>query len=124
MTVAKHDSDETLQLLNDLADGQWDAFPLLFERYRSLLHGVFRKRLDSQLVARVDSSDVLWKTQIAALRRMDDYLQRCPMSFCIWILKTAYEQIRRVERRHLEATNSVRIRELMIRFPVNWKRSR
>ena len=30
-------SDETLQLLSELADGEWDPFPLLFERNRRAL---------------------------------------------------------------------------------------
>jgi len=112
MTVAEHDSDETLRLLGEVADGEWDAFVLLFERYRPLVQGVVRKRLDSRLVARVDSSDLLQETQIAALRRMEDYLQRRPMPFRLWILKTAYEQIRRVERRHLEAAKRAVDRQL------------
>ncbi len=102
MKRTENDSEETLRLLGKLAEGHAEAFVLLFERHRTFLQRVIQKRLDPRLLVRADSSDVLQETQLETFRRFDDYLQRRPMPFRLWLLKTACEQIRRVERRHLE----------------------
>jgi RNA polymerase sigma-70 factor (ECF subfamily) len=112
MRPVQTDSEETVRLLGQLAERRGEVFPELFERHRRLLEGVIRKRLDARLLARADSSDVLQETQLEAYSRIDDYLDRRPMPFRLWLLKNAYEQIRRVERQHLEAAKRTVDRQL------------
>ncbi len=102
MKRVENDSDETVRLLGKVAEGHAEAFALLFERHRAVLERVVRKRLDPRLLVRADASDVLQETQLEAFKRLDDYLVKRPMPFRLWLLKTTCEQIRRVQRRHLE----------------------
>jgi RNA polymerase sigma-70 factor (ECF subfamily) len=53
------------------------------------------------LRARVDPSDVVQEVQFAAARRMDDYLNRQPMPFRLWLRKTAQERMINLCRDHL-----------------------
>lgn len=56
-----------------------------------------------KLKARLDPSDIVQETQIEVARRIDDYLQRRPMSFRVWLRKTANEQMMMMYRRHVGA---------------------
>src|SRR5262245_63564764 len=53
--------------------------------------------------ARVDASDIVQEAQLEAARRIDDYLARRPMPFHVWLQKTAYENLLRLRRHHLDA---------------------
>jgi RNA polymerase sigma-70 factor (ECF subfamily) len=112
MKTIETDSSGTRSLLQDVTAQRADAFEQLFKRYRSLLEGVVRKRLDRRLLSRVDALDVVQETHVQALKRIDDYLVRRPMPFRLWLIKTACEQIRRVERLHLETAKRAVDREL------------
>src|SRR5262249_29296707 len=52
---------------------------------------------------RVDPSDIVQEAQLEAFRRLADYLERRPMSFRLWLRKTAQERLLMAERQHLEA---------------------
>src|SRR5262245_25932546 len=60
-------------------------------------------RMDRRLRARVDASDVIQEAQIEAARRIDDFLQRAPMPFHVWLARTTYENLLRLRRVHVEA---------------------
>ena len=53
--------------------------------------------------ARIDASDVVQEAQMEAYRRLDDYLEREPMPFGIWLRKTAQERLYNLHRAHLHA---------------------
>src|SRR5437870_1267775 len=53
--------------------------------------------------ARIDPSDVVQEAQLEAARRIDDYLGREPMPFHLWLRKTAYENLLRLRRAHVDA---------------------
>ncbi len=69
-------------------------------------------RLDARLRARVGLSDVVQETEMEAYRRIDDYLERRPMPFHLWLRKTALERILMLRRRHLRAAARAVDREL------------
>jgi RNA polymerase sigma-70 factor (ECF subfamily) len=48
----------------------------------------------------VDPSDVVQEVQLEVTRRMDDFLNRSPMPFHLWVRKTAYERLLKVQRDH------------------------
>src|SRR5438128_11978310 len=100
MALVSPDSSETTRLLEQIRDGDRDAFEKLFARHRPYLRQVVSLRLDPKLRARVDASDVVQETHLEAVRRLADYLERRPMPFRLWLRKTAYERLLKVHRHH------------------------
>jgi RNA polymerase sigma-70 factor (ECF subfamily) len=103
MDSATPDSTETRRLLDRAESGDRAAFELLFARHRPELRRFVARRLDARLRARVDPSDVVQETQLAAYRRLNDFLRRAPMPFHVWVRRTAYEQLLALRRQHLGA---------------------
>src|SRR5439155_3051803 len=103
MAEPASDSEDTQQLLDRVRAGDQNAFDLLFGHYRAFLHRVVAFRMDPKLRSRVDVSDVVQETQLEAFRRLDDFLERQPMPFHLWLRKTACERLFKLQRRHVEA---------------------
>src|SRR5687767_5619052 len=85
-------------LLASLEAGQRGALPRLLAWSREELRQYVRLRLDPRLAARFDASDVLQEVQITVTQRIDDYLQRKPMPFPLWLRKTALERLADLRR--------------------------
>lgn len=96
-------ASETIQLLDRIRGGDRAAVNELLALHRQRLHQFIAVRLDPQLRGRVDASDVVQEAQIEMTRRIDDYLERNPMPFHVWLCKTAYENLLRLRRQHLGA---------------------
>lgn len=103
MSHPADDSLETKRLLDSIRRGRRDAFEELFDRHRKDLRRAVQLRLDRRLQARFDASDIVQETHLVAYRRLDDYLQRRPMPFCLWLRKTAQERVSNHRRDHLQA---------------------
>jgi RNA polymerase sigma-70 factor (ECF subfamily) len=101
MKRTSSDSTETLRLLTLARAGDAAAFNLLFARHRSQLRGFVHHRLDDRLRSRMDPSDIVQETQIEAFRRFNDFYDRRPMPFHIWLRKTAYDRLRNQSRDHV-----------------------
>jgi RNA polymerase sigma-70 factor (ECF subfamily) len=112
--MATPDSSDTDRLLQQVQAGDRQAFERLFAQYRSYLCQVIGTRLDSRLRARVDPSDVVQEAQMEAFRRLDDFLERRPMSFRLWLRKTACERLLMIERYHLKAARRAVGREVAL----------
>jgi RNA polymerase sigma-70 factor (ECF subfamily) len=97
------DSANTSLLLNRVRGGDREALNRLLEQHRPYLRRLLELRLSQKLKARIDPSDVVQETQIEVARRIDDYLERRPMSFRVWLRKTANEQMIMTYRRHVGA---------------------
>jgi RNA polymerase sigma-70 factor (ECF subfamily) len=100
------------QLLHALANGDQSALDGLLAEYRPVIRRAVEMRMDGRLRARVDASDVVQEAFLEAMRRIDDYLERRPMPFHLWIHKTALESLLRVRRKHVEAECRAADREL------------
>jgi RNA polymerase sigma-70 factor (ECF subfamily) len=100
MTDVKPDTAETCGLLEQIGQGDRQALGQLLERYRPRLHAFVEARLDPRLRSRLDPSDVVQEVQLEVTRRMDDFVNRNPMPFHLWIRKTAYERLLKVHRDH------------------------
>jgi RNA polymerase sigma-70 factor (ECF subfamily) len=106
------DSAETRRLLAAIQGGERGAFDLLFARHRGYLLDAIRFRIDPQLRGRVDASDIVQEAQLEAFRRLDNWFARRPMSFRLWLRKTAQERLYKARRRHLRATGRTATREV------------
>src|SRR6056297_731999 len=106
------DSTETRFLLNAVAAGRLTAFEQLFERHRDELRRAVELRFDPRLRGRADPSDVVQETHLEAFRRLDDFTTRRPMSFRLWLRRTAQERLIKLRERHLKASRRSVGREL------------
>jgi RNA polymerase sigma-70 factor (ECF subfamily) len=100
MSELRPDSDHTRALLADVEGGDSKALDKLLRHHRPDLRAFVEVRLDPRLAARVDPSDVVQETLVAASQRMDDYLVRRPMPFRLWLRKTAYERLLDARKHH------------------------
>jgi RNA polymerase sigma-70 factor (ECF subfamily) len=112
MAGASGDCVETRALLRQARTGDRAAFERLFALHRPYLRQVIDLRMDNRLRVRLDASDIVQETQMEAFRRLDDYLQRPPMAFRLWLRKTAQERLIMAQRRHLGAARRALGREL------------
>jgi RNA polymerase sigma-70 factor, ECF subfamily len=108
------DSQETVGLLRQAVAGDRRAFEELFARYRPFLHQVVTIRLDPLLRRRVDPSDVVQETQLEAFRRLDDFLERQPMPFRVWLRRTAIERLLKLREHHVESARRSLRREVWL----------
>jgi RNA polymerase sigma-70 factor (ECF subfamily) len=100
MADVKPDSTETRALLEQVAQGDRQILGRLLQHYRPRLHAFIASRLDPRVRTRVDPSDVVQDVQLEVARRIDDYLERRPMPFHLWVRRTAYEKLLKVQRHH------------------------
>ena len=105
------DSRETERLLARAADGDREAFDRLFELHRTSLKRLVSLRMDGRLKARLDPSDIVQETQMVAYRRFQDYLDRRPMPFRLWLRKTAQQQVYDAQRNHIDRRRRSLLRE-------------
>ncbi len=106
------DSSATCHLLEASATGDAAATADLLARHRGWLHVVIQTRLDPRLTARIDASDVVQDVLAEAYRRLDNFLERRPVSFRTWLLKTAYDRLAKLERAHFVAARRSTRREV------------
>jgi RNA polymerase sigma-70 factor (ECF subfamily) len=102
MDDSASDSTETRHLLDQCKAGDAVAFEQLFARHRAELHEAVALRLDPRLRGRFDPSDVIQEAQLEAFRRLEDYLERRPMPFRLWLRKTAQQRLQLLKRDHLK----------------------
>jgi RNA polymerase sigma-70 factor (ECF subfamily) len=112
MDAVKPDSSETQTLLLQAHMGDRRAFDELFGRHREALRWSVELRLDAKLRARVDPSDIVQETHLEAYQRLEDYLTRRPMPFRLWLRKTAYERLLKVQRHHMKTARRAVSREI------------
>ena len=112
------DPDETTLLLNRAAHGDDGAIRQLLSCNRRRLKRFVATRLDPQLVARVDASDVVQDTLIVAHNRFNEYVRSRPISFYPWLRQLAVDRLIELHRRHVTSQRrSVRREALPINLP-------
>jgi RNA polymerase sigma-70 factor, ECF subfamily len=97
------DESEVRGLLERVREGDRCALDHLMASHRSYLLEVVELRMDRTMRARIDPSDVVQEAQLEAARRIEEFIDRAPMPFHIWLRKTAYENLLRLRKRHLAA---------------------
>jgi RNA polymerase sigma-70 factor (ECF subfamily) len=100
MPKVKPDSTQTRALLDGIGRGEPEALDGLLARCRPELREFIEFHLDPRLRTRLDPSDVVQEVQLEVVRRMDDFLNRQPMPFHLWIRKTTYQRLLNLRRDH------------------------
>jgi RNA polymerase sigma-70 factor (ECF subfamily) len=111
MTELAYDSAETHRLLEQARAGTAGAVNRLLERHRAYICRFVELRLDPQLRARVDPSDVVQEAHMEAVRRLDGYLEEAPMPFRLWLRQIAQDRLLMLRRRHRGAGRRAVTRE-------------
>jgi RNA polymerase sigma-70 factor (ECF subfamily) len=96
---------ETRQLLDRIQQGEREALGQLLARYHNFLLRIVELRFDPRLRARVDPADVVQQAQLEVVKRIGDYLGRCPMPFRLWLRQTTLQCLVDIQRHHLGAGN-------------------
>ena len=103
---------ELEHLLEQVAHGDAKALDRVLESHRSYLRRLLELRMDGELRARIDPSDVIQETQLVASRRIDDFLERRPTSFKLWLRRKALEKLVELRRKHVVAAKRSVRREI------------
>jgi RNA polymerase sigma-70 factor (ECF subfamily) len=110
------ESGITAGLLAAVAQGEGGALNKLLAFHRNYLRRIVDVRLDPQLRARIDPSDVVQETLLVASKRIHDFLSRQPTSFRLWLRRKALEQLIDQQRFHRRRKRNV-AREIEINDP-------
>ncbi|MHB0960424.1 MAG: sigma factor [Pirellulaceae bacterium] len=100
MTRPEHTTDE---LLLRAVGGDSRAVNELLARHRDQLCRMVACHFDARLGARVDPSDVVQETFIAAAGSLAEYAQKLSMPFYPWLRRLASQRLIDLQRRHLSA---------------------
>jgi len=101
-------TEQTEHLLERVSQGDTRALERLLANHRPYLRRLIELRMEDNLHARVDPSDVVQETQLVVIRRIDDFLERRPTSFRLWLRGKALEKLVDMRRHHLAQKRSVR----------------
>jgi RNA polymerase sigma-70 factor (ECF subfamily) len=104
---------QTGSLLKLVSGGEADAVNQLMERHRPALRRMIEMRLDRQIRARVDASDVVQDVLIEAAQRMRAYLEKPDIPFHLWLRQMAQDRIIDLHRRHHAQRRSVDMEQSM-----------
>ncbi|QDU61655.1 ECF RNA polymerase sigma-E factor [Planctomycetes bacterium Pan216] len=87
-------------LLGRVKAGDANALELLMRASRKYLRQVVEFRMPSELRRRVDESDIVQETLAETFSRIDDFVERKPMPFHIWLRRNAQERLVMSQREH------------------------
>ena len=93
-------TDKTQELLAGAAAGDDGAVNRLFDRHRGALRKLVALRMDRQMAARVDASDVVQDVLVEASGRLRDYLADPKMPFHLWLRALAKDRMIDLHRRN------------------------
>ena len=97
------DSQDTTDLLEEIATGDLAALERLLQLHRPYLNRLVRMRIEPALNARVDPSDVVQEVQFAIAKGIDDFIRKRPTSFRIWIRRKVLDELIAQRRQHVGA---------------------
>lgn len=99
----ENQSTHTGRLLDQAQQGDSEALDMLFANERAYLRRVVELRMDDELRGRIDASDVVQETQLAAARRFPEYAADRRVSFRLWLRQTAIDRLIDLRRHHVLA---------------------
>src|SRR5262245_41752980 len=108
------DSEETIRLLRQAAQGDGAGLGELLGRHRERLRRLVALRLDPRVSGRLDASDVLQDVCLEATNRLPEYLHDPAMPFFLWLRLPAGPKVSYRHRLHLGAEMRAAGREVSI----------
>ena len=96
-------ADPHAELLRRVKQGDQHALAELFSHHRPRLWRIINFRLAPRLAGRVDADDILQEAYLAAVQRIQHYLDESSQTFFIWLRLIANQTLIDVHRRHLGA---------------------
>jgi RNA polymerase sigma-70 factor, ECF subfamily len=94
-------TDESSDLLAQVAQGNQEAFAALFGRYRKQLKRMIGLRLDRRLFGRIDEEDVLQEAFLTAFAKLPKYLEKQDLPPLLWLRLIVAEKLTDLHRHHL-----------------------
>jgi RNA polymerase sigma-70 factor (ECF subfamily) len=85
-----------------------------FGRYRARLYRIVQFRLDPQLAARLEPDDVLQEAWLAALKRVDSFLENDSLTMFVWLRLMVGQTVVDIHRHHLGSKMRDAYRELSL----------
>ncbi len=98
-----HEPPDTDELLRRADAGDRSVEGELLDRHRGRLRQMVAVRIDPQLVARVDPSDVVQEALAEASRKLPHYLREHPVPFYPWLRQIAWERLVHLHSQHVGA---------------------
>ncbi|MBI3468858.1 MAG: sigma-70 family RNA polymerase sigma factor [Planctomycetes bacterium] len=90
------------RLLDLARAGDTEAFARLFERYRNLIRMTLRAQISAELRAKVDASDLLQETFLAATHSISEFAGTDPETFVRWLQVVAARRVADAYRRYFD----------------------
>jgi RNA polymerase sigma-70 factor, ECF subfamily len=97
------ESPSTSLWLDRSRRGDPTALAELFNQYRSRLKQMVQFRLDRNVAARVDASDVLQEVYPDVCQQIESYLEKPQVCFYVWLRGLTGERLLKLQRRHRTA---------------------
>jgi RNA polymerase sigma-70 factor (ECF subfamily) len=110
---------DTEELLGRAGGGDSSALRVLFERHRGRLARMVQLRMDPRVRGRIDPSDVIQETLVAASQRLPKYAAERPLPFYPWLRQIAWEKLVHLHDRHLRAAKRSVAREQFFRPEIS-----
>lgn len=98
---------QTDQLLHSIAEGDEQALDRLLDGHRDYLRRLLDARMEPKLRRRVDVSDIVQEALLTASHRIDDYIDRRPTSFRLWLRRKTLERLVDARRTHFAQKRAV-----------------
>jgi RNA polymerase sigma-70 factor (ECF subfamily) len=95
------DAPEEAWLLGRAAGGDIDAWGALLMRHQERLESIVAFRLDLRLRGRIDASDVMQETFIAATARRNEFFQQSSQPLFLWLRWMIGNTLLELHRHHL-----------------------
>lgn len=92
--IVEHDLTRTAELIRSAQGGDTEALNRLIARYYERVRRIVTLRLGPRLRKRLETSDILQETFIAAMRTFDQFEMRDEGAFIHWLSRIAEHQIR------------------------------
>lgn len=112
-------SDETMELVGRVREGESIAENDLLDRHRDTLLRLIDMRLDRRIRSRVDPADVLQDVLLSAHKRLQEYLDNPEVPFFLWLRSLAHDRIIDAHRRHRASAKRSVDRERALSFAAS-----
>jgi RNA polymerase sigma-70 factor (ECF subfamily) len=99
--LMENNSNDTVDILERARAGDPSALTEIYSRHRDRLRRMVEMRLDRQLQARLDASDVIQDAYLEVATRLEEYLRNPKVPLFLWLRLVVGERLTTLHRQHL-----------------------